>query len=1076
MRIAILGPLEVTADGRAVAVGGARLRALLAVLALDAGRPVAVDALVDALWGEDPPAAAPNAVQSLVSRLRAAIGRDLVPSGPAGYRLAVPPEAVDAHDFETRVAAARRAGTAAERAAGLRAALDLWRGPALADARGRPAADARAARLEALRRAALEERLDADLALGGHAGLIPELAALAAADPLREPLRARLIRALYAAGRQADALAEYAALRRELADELGVDPSPELADLHVAMLRRDPVLLAPPAAAPAEPPPGNLRAPLTSFVGRDRDLERVAGLLAAGRLVTLTGPGGAGKTRLALEAGARAAGFPDGVWNVELAPVEDPGEVVPAVLAALRLPGAGLGPGVRGGLPAREARDPLDRLVRALRGRRLLLVLDNCEHLLDAAARLADRVLAGCPDVRILTTSREPLGITGEALWPVGPLAAPPGPVDAAAALGYPAVRLLAERAAAAAPGFAVTDENAAGVLRICRALDGVPLAIELAAARLRALTPAQVADRLDDRFRLLRAGSRTALPRHRTLRAVVDWSFDLLTAPERALWRRLAVFHGGATLDAAETVGAGAGLDGADVLDVLIALVGKSLVTVDASGGTPRYGMLETIRAYGLDRLAESGEEAAVRRAHAAYFLDLAETAAPHLHRADQLVWLARLTAEHDDLNAALRGTVAAGDARSAVRFCAALGWYWYLRGRAAETREHMAQALALPDVPRDATTALALAVSAMPLMDGEHSADALAWLREAHAIVAASGETPAHPVLRLVTVMYELFGSGWSEAMIPDGEDIPALRALRADPDPWVRGVAAFACGQVAGNFGRTARLAEHYACAEEAFRTAGDRWGLAFTLDARAELLARDGAHRAAARLLTEALRLQEGLGEGEAVNPFSRTKLANSLFLAGERDRATAVLIDGRRRAERAGAPEATALMTYWLGVLALRLGRRDEARARFAAAEAAAARLTGPPQFHATVLTSGALLDLADGDGAAARDRCDRALRAAVAATDYPVLAYALGGAAALALHDGDAVRAAELLGTAEALRGGPDLALADVTAVESAVRAALGGPAFTAARDRGRAVTFAEVAAASGPARAGAAG
>nr|WP_237418231.1 BTAD domain-containing putative transcriptional regulator [Actinomadura rayongensis] len=1065
--------MEVTADGRPVAVGGARLRALLALLALDAGRPVPVDALVDALWGEDVPAAAPNAVQSLVSRLRAAIGRDLVPSSPAGYRLAVPPEAVDAHEFETRVAAARRAGSAADRAAGLRAALDLWRGPALADARGRPAADARAARLEALRRAALEERLDADLALGGHAGLIPELAALVAADPLREPLRARLIRALYAAGRQADALAEYAALRRELADELGVDPSPELADLHVAMLRRDPVLLAPPQETPDEPP-GNLRAPLTSFVGRDRDLERVAGLLAAGRLVTLTGPGGAGKTRLALEAGARAAEFPGGVWNVELAPVEDPGEVAPAALAALRLPGAGLGPGVRGGLPARDAGDPLDRLVRALRGRRLLLVLDNCEHLLDAAARLADRVLAGCPDVRILTTSREPLGITGEALWPVGPLAAPPGPVDAAAALEYPAVRLLAERAAAAAPGFAVTDANAADVLRICRALDGVPLAIELAAARLRALTPAQVADRLDDRFRLLRAGSRTALPRHRTLRAVVDWSFDLLAAPERALWRRLAVFHGGATLDAAEIVGAGAGLDRADVLDVLTALVGKSLVTVDASGGAPRYGMLETIRAYGLDRLAESGEEAAVRRAHAAYFLDLAETAAPRLHGADQLVWLARLTSEHDNLNAALRGAVAAGDARTAVRFCAALGWYWYLRGRVAESREHMAQALALPDVPRDTTTALALAVSAMPLMDGEHSADAVAWLREAHAIVAASGERPAHPVLRLVTVMFELFGGGWSEAMIaaePDGEVLPALRALRADPDPWVRGVAAFACGQIAGNFGRTARLAGHYASAEEAFRTAGDRWGLAFTLDARAELLARAGEHRAAVRLLTEALRLQESLGEGEAANPFSRTKLANSLFLAGERDRAAAVLRDGRRRAERAGAPEGAALMTYWLGVLALRLGRRDEARARFAAAEAAAARLTGPPQFHATVLTSAALLDLADGDGAAARDRCDRAVRAAVAALDYPVLAHALGGAAALALHDGDAVRAAELLGTAEALRGGPDLALADVTAVDTAVRAALGEPAFAAARDRGRAVTFADVAAASGPAR-----
>ncbi|WP_019631259.1 AfsR/SARP family transcriptional regulator [Actinomadura atramentaria] len=1139
MRIAILGPLEVTADGRPVAVGGARLRALAALLALDAGRPVAASALVDALWGDDVPAAAPAALQSLVSRLRAAIGRDLIPSGPAGYRLAVPPDAVDAHVFQARLAAARRAPSAADRAAGLRAALALWRGPALADALGRPAADARAARLEGLRRAALDERADADLDLGRHAELIPELQALAAAEPLREPLRARLIRALYGAGRQAEALAEYAALRRTLADELGVDPSPELASLHAALLRQDPTLNAASGQSAPTPPNethtarpgpweggaawggaadadggsggavdagagrwGNLRAPLTSFVGRDVDLERVAALLAAGRLVTLTGPGGAGKTRLSLEAGARAAAggaFPHGVWSVELAPVADAAEVPAAVAAALRLRETVSHGLAREPLPAPPAAgpggaaDPLDRVVRALAGRRLLLVLDNCEHLLDAAARLADRVLAECPGVSVLATSREPLGITGEALWPVGPLAVPPGPANpganpgantdpgadvaadpsadadtsagAGAALAYPAVRLLAERAAAVAPGFAVTSANAADVRRICRALDGVPLAIELAAARLRALTPAQVADRLDDRFRLLRAGSRTALPRHRTLRAVVDWSWDLLTGPERALWRRLAVFHGGATPEAAEHVGAGGELDGADVLDVLTALVDKSLLTVDTASGAPRYGMLETIRAYGLDRLAESGEADAVRRAHADFFLALAEDAAPHLTRAEQLVWLDRLSADHDNLNAALRRTIAAGDAPRALRFCAALGWYWFMRGRIDESREHTAQATALPDVPRDETTARALAYAAIVRIDGEHAWEGVGLLREAHAITAGNAAgRPAHPVLRVAAVICDLLADGWDEsALNVRREPMASLRALQDDPDPWVRGVAHFVEGQLGHNFGRTESLEEHFARSERAFRESGDRWGLAFALDSRAELLGRRGAHAAAVRVLEETLALQDALGEGQGWNPHSRAKLANALFLSGRRDRAADVLRTAHRRAEREGSTESVAILTYRLGELALRLGRPDEARARLARAEELAGELPGPPQFRALVQTTRGHLDLASGAADAARRRFDDAIRAAASSLDHPVIAHVLGGQAALALHDGDPERAADLLGAAEALRGAPDLALADVTAVETAVRAALGPDAFAAARARGATRTLADV-------------
>ena len=367
---------------------------------------------------------------------------------------------------------------------------------------------------------------------------MPGLEVLAAEHPLRERLRGQLIRALYAAGRQAEALAAYEDLRRRLADELGVDPSPELQEIHLAVLRADPALAAP---TPAASPRTNVPAQLTSFVGRDRDLTGVADLLDRHRLVTLVGPGGAGKTRLAGEVGVRVLDrFPDGVWLVELAPATGGDQVPQAVLAGVGLPAAG--PETDGSSP----RDALGRLVDLVARRRALIVLDNCEHLVEAAAHTAGELLARCPDLRILATSREPLGITGEALAPVAPLGLPPAGATPELALEHPAVRLLADRAAAVRPGFAVDEVTVGPMVEICRRLDGLPLAIELAAARLRSLPVEEVAARLDDRFRLLTGGSRTALPRHRTLRAVVAWSWDLLEPAERQLADRLAVFPGG--------------------------------------------------------------------------------------------------------------------------------------------------------------------------------------------------------------------------------------------------------------------------------------------------------------------------------------------------------------------------------------------------------------------------------------------------------------------------------------------------------------------------------------------------
>ncbi|MEO3827113.1 BTAD domain-containing putative transcriptional regulator [Actinomadura sp. B10D3] len=1054
MRIGILGPLDVRADdGAPIAVGGARLRALLTLLALDPDTAVPAERIIDALWEDAVPRGAPNALQSLVSRLRAAIGRDAVEAGPGAYRLVLPAGSVDAHDFEARVRAARAAAEPGERSAALREALALWRGPALADAAGLRFADAPAARLEALRRTALEDRLDADLALGRHAELVPELQALAAADPLREPVAALLVRALYASGQQAEALARYRDARRALGEELGVDPSPELEAVHLAVLRQDPSLL-PDAAPPPSRPRGNLKARLTSFIGRDADLGRVGDLLARSRLVTLTGPGGAGKSRLSVESAERVAGrMPDGAWLVELAPVSDPAEVPAAVLTALGL----REPATIAAVPPAPAPDPADRLVTALSGRRLLLLLDNCEHLLDAAARLAEEVLENCPGVRILATSREPLGITGETLRPVEPLEPPPADAGPEEALFSPAVRLFADRAAAVSPGFAVTPDNAGWIVRICRALDGMPLAIELAAARLRAMTPAQLAVRLDDRFRLLNAGSRTALPRHKTLRAVVEWSWDLLDEPERTLWRRLAVFPGGATVQSAESVCAALGLDGADVLDLLTALVDKSLLTVGGTDGEPRYRMLETIRAYGLERLAGSGEETATRRAHAAYFVGLAEEAEPHLYRGDQLTWLRRLTAEGDNISAALRWAISTGDAPLAMRFCAALGWYWFLHGRLVEGADSLQDVMALPGVPDDQITARALALGALTALDNQHGGDQIAsWLARAEAICAAQDRAALHPVLRIMAETIQMYTVGWEAPS-------SGIAALLDDPDPWVRGLASFVHGQVAHNFGRIDEIEDAFDKALAAFRESGDRWGLSFTLTAQAEILGRRGDHRGSVALYEEALRLNAELGGGTAGLLHVRMKLANGLDLLGERDRAEALLRDAMGEPTGVGGPEEKAALHYQLGEFARRSGDTAEALRRFSQADELTEDLPGPPQFRAMVLCGRAQVDLALGALDAAAARLDEALRGAVEARDYPIISHVLAGHAEQARVQGDPERAAELLGTADALRGARDLSLADALAIEQATRTDLGEAAFETAYTRGRTRTFADL-------------
>ncbi|MFI6989215.1 BTAD domain-containing putative transcriptional regulator [Nonomuraea wenchangensis] len=1042
MRISILGPMEVEGEAGPVPVGGLRLRALLAVLALEAGRMVTAERLIDVLWPDDPPTNAANALQTLVRRLRVALRpEEVLRSRPGGYLLAVSEDDVDALRF--RRLAGRRQGS--------EEALRLWRGEALAGLTGVPYLRDVAEGLEQERLGAVEARAETLLAAGDADGLAGELRAELTAHPLRERLGALAVRALAATGRQAEALDLYERVRRRLADELGVDPGAELRDAHLAALTGGP------SPAPSRLRTGNVRPARTGLIGREAELERLAALLERARIVTVVGPGGVGKTRLALEtallasagAGANGDTGAGGSWMVELASVSDPAEVPGAVCDALDLRDDRPVPYMTA--PAAPA-DALARVAEAIGGRRALLVLDNCEHLLDAAASLVERLLAACPQLRVLATSREPLSVPGEHLAPVPPLELPPEGVTPERAATYPAVRLLVERAVAARPAFALDDGNVAAVTQLCRRLDGLPLAIELAAARLRSMTAAQLAERLDDRFRLLTGGSRTALPRQQTLRAVVGWSWDLLEAEERVLAARLGVFAGGATLESVEAV------CGREAGAVLGALVDKSLV--ERVGG--RYRMLETIRAYALERLAEAGETEEYRSRHAACLLDLAERAVPELRTAAQIHWIERLAAERDDFAAALRWAVDAGETGTALRLCAALTWYWWMCGYRQESVAWATQvtALAGDTPPRGLTAAYLCCLFAAGVGRFAEVADDPERMRELsdrfdELVEQAEREGPVHPMIRISRAIA-------AAAAGRDGHAAELTRTYVASEDRWLASSALMVHGME--------RDEEALERAVAGFREVGDRWGLTEALLALASLRAARGVPTDDLIAETRSLTSRWVVAE-EAVSTLVR--LAELRARNGDLDGA-------REDLARAGAAvdeDVSPLTRLRLGMAeaadAERRGDLDAALARYRDLYEVLAESPPIGRFAVSLLTAhGRALTRAGALGQAL-DLHRRALeRLGTAGQDRPLLAEVLSGFALAVLAAGDAERAAVLFGASSAAHPhlGAGLQLDPAEAAEGLARArkALGEERFRHHFTTGAALSREEIGALAG--------
>jgi predicted ATPase/DNA-binding SARP family transcriptional activator len=873
VEVRLLGPLEVVGPDGVLLLSGGRQRAVFALLALRAPEVVSRAQLVDALWGAEPPPTAVKSLQSHLARVRQAMDRiglgALLVTAEPGYALRLPAGCLDIARFEEHVRAGRtalRAGDATDAAAAVRAGLGLWRGDPLADCPVAEWGAAETVRLHEVRLDAAETLAEADLARGDHATAAGDLAKLVTRHPLRERFWELLVVANHRAGRQGDALATYRRARAVLVAELGVEPGAELRRLEAAVLAGDADV--DPTTAPAAPATPTVRptpvAPTepAGLVGRQRELADVVRHLRGSRLVTLTGPGGSGKTRLAVSvAGAVSASF----VLVDLTPVSAPDLVVDVVATAL-------------GAAERPGTERLDTIVDAMAGDRLV-VLDNCEHLITACAELAGRLLDKCPGLTILATSREALRIAGETTYEVPPLAVPDPDVPRSLAelAVYDSVQLFLDRAEEHGVRD-LGDGDATAVAQLCAALDGLPLAIELAAARSPVLAPAQIVRRLRDRFGLLTFGARGGPAHHRTLRATLAWSLDLLTADEAALFTRLAVFAGGFTVDAAEAVGRAE-----DTLDALTGLVGKSLVRVRRHDGTSRFGMLETVAAYASELLAADGAHDGThddaRARHAAFFLAQAETADAE----PSGTLLRELRADHDNLREAMTWLAGRQDATDELRLSAALCRYCHLHGHYREGRQWLDRALARPAAVRPAPVAKALAGAAsLALFECDYTQAAT------HAVAAL--------------------------ALVDEPRQVGRLQRL---------------LGSVARERARYPEAQRRYADSRESFRAAGDEFGVAYShqLAGATAWLAGD-LDTAGAQLTVSLTRLRELADEKGAAS--SLAYLGAVALYRGEDSTARELLDEALDMFGRLEFQEGIAWALNLLGLAEHTAGRHERA--------------------------------------------------------------------------------------------------------------------------------------------------
>ncbi len=892
----MLGGFRISVGTRTLDEGGWRLKkakSLIKLLALSPGHRLHREVLMDRLWPElTRRAAANNLRQALHAARRALEGSSSASHRYVGSKdeeIVLCPEGrlwVDVDAFEEAARTARRAGEPAA----YRAAVELYTGELLPEDRYEEWAQYRREELRETYLTLLRDLAGIHEDRGEYGAAVEALRRAVSEEPLREEAHTGLMRLYALSGRKSEALRQFAVLeetlRRELAARPGADSDRLRQEISSGAFPPRPSRVEP-VGAPENGVPHNLPPARDSFVGREREVVEVKSALSMTSALTLTGAGGAGKTRLALEVARDLLGaYPDGVWLVELAPLSEPNLVPGAVASAL-------------GVRERPDQPPADTLTEVLRGKRSLVILDNCEHVVDAAAALADDLLSSCPRLKILATSREPLEIAGETNWRVSPLSMPETngePTAAEDLMRYEAVRLFVERARQRLPAFLLTRANAGAVLESCRKLDGIPLAIELATARMTALAVEEVAQRLEDSLKLLTGGTRTAAPRQQTMRATLQWSHDLLSEDERILFARLSVFAGGWTLAAAEAVGAGDDIEREDVLDLVSRLVGRSLVMAEApsGGGAARYGMLEPIRQYAREKLEESGEAEAVLGRHAAFFLALAEEAEPELTGPDQDRWLERLETEHDNLRVVRRWARENGRGEIALRLAGALWRFWYTHG---------------------------------------HLEEGSGWLQEA---LSGDNGTPspgrANALNGAGALAFQRGDRERAEAYF--GQSLAVSRALEDKPRT-ARALNNLAL--VANNRGDYGRARELLARCLELDRELGDERGVAYSLGELGHMAFFQGDYEQAAEYFEQSLALHRGLDDKRSV-ALTLNNLGAIVRCGDEPQRAAHLYRESLELAREIGDDWLTVGILVAIGCFLVEQGRLEEAARVLGAAD------------------------------------------------------------------------------------------------------------------------------------------